>query len=262
MSRAVHIQGWAVIDREGLKTAGKTTAWGPDRGPGSVERAQVLDKPYPSFGKLVMADRLAFSAACLLFSGTAAPPGDRTGICMAAPFGSLSADLRYMEATARGVPSPGLFSATLPSSPATEIAICFKLKGPNRVFTQAGSSAVAALDAACRLIETAKADHVLFLYLDAVEGRDAGAPFLPPASARSPCACALLLSAAPQPGPDGLTLSADLRFTDGDFPAGRDEEYLYRLIRMIGERTAGAIEVSCGGFQGRVTVGRFDGTAR
>jgi hypothetical protein len=189
----------AIVDR-GLLINAETRSWESDQnGPADVKRQQVLSIPYPTFGKLTLADRLAFSAANLLFSRYPDCTGEKVGITMGVPCGSLSTDLRYQETIAT-IPSPALFSATLPSSPVSEIAIHYKLKGPNRVFAQARAAGLYALHSAFRLLQLGKAETVIALMVSGLEARDSSTPFAAGVVDTTPAAYAFLVTANKRPG--------------------------------------------------------------
>jgi len=89
----------------------------------------------PRFGRLDLQSRLALLAVASLQVDFAASPPDRTGICLAASAGSLSTDILFWKGRHdAGGPSPTLFAYTLPSAAAGEIAIHFRLTGPNLCF--------------------------------------------------------------------------------------------------------------------------------
>lgn len=159
----VAIASYAALLAHGIITAAGTTAWDPDQtDPSHVKRPQILNKPYIAFGKLNTPDKLAFSAAALLLSQAGNGESERIGLVLGIPSGSLSTDILYNLSVTAGAPSPALFSATLPSSPLTDIAIYFDVKGPDYVFC--GSTAIFdALECATLLLHSKAVDQVLFL---------------------------------------------------------------------------------------------------
>jgi hypothetical protein len=197
MSAAVFLDGFAALTEKGLASPAGITPWeSGQRGPADVRRPQVLAIPYPTFGKLTPADRLAFAATGLLFSHYPVD-GDRCAICAGIPFGSLAVDLAYVDSLRGPFPSPALFSATLPSSPVSEIAIHYKIKGPNRVFCQTSGSGLWALGYGIHLLRTGKAASAIILFVnsaDAVPGMDA---FVRAESTGRHVCYALFLAAAP-----------------------------------------------------------------
>jgi 3-oxoacyl-(acyl-carrier-protein) synthase len=87
------------------------------------------------FGRLDLQSQLALLAVEALqpaFDGLAR---DRIGICLATGAGSLATDVNFWQGrNGVGGPSPTLFAYTLPSAAVGEIAIHFKLTGPNLCF--------------------------------------------------------------------------------------------------------------------------------
>jgi hypothetical protein len=154
--------GFGVLDTSGYHSLKGSFGWDQDQaGPADVKRSQVLSKLYPGFGKLNLPDRLAFGAASLALP--AEFNGLETGIAIGISGGSLSTDLAYMDSVRAGTPSPALFSATLPSSAITDIAIYFGMKGPDRVFTGTGCPTLFALESAGMMIYNGKCTSVLVI---------------------------------------------------------------------------------------------------
>jgi hypothetical protein len=156
------VLGFGVLDTSGYYSLRGSFGWDCDQsGPAEVKRTQVLSKLYPGFGKLNLPDRLAFAAASLAlpteFNGL------ETGITIGIPGGSLSTDLAYMDSVRAGMPSPALFSATLPSSAITDIAIYFGIKGPDRIFTGTGCPTLFALETAGMMIYNGKCTSALVI---------------------------------------------------------------------------------------------------
>ncbi|MBN1980270.1 MAG: hypothetical protein JW795_01980 [Chitinivibrionales bacterium] len=116
-------------------------------------RQQVYSLPYHGFGKLAPHEKIAFGATALSLEHILEYTPEKTGISMAQAFGSLLSDLSYCESVASGFASPALFPATLPSCALAEIALLFKLKGPNRLFTGLNCSGYASLEAALCVIQ-------------------------------------------------------------------------------------------------------------
>ena len=84
------------------------------------------------FKRLDLASQLALLAVENLGVDFSAQPRDRIGICLGAQTGSLAADLEFWRGRdAVGGPSPTLFTYTLPSAAIGEIAIRYRLTGPN-----------------------------------------------------------------------------------------------------------------------------------
>ncbi len=177
----VYIQSFAAIHSTGMySSAHGHVPWNEEQGgsPLDVQRKQVYDKLHTGFGKLNAPDKLAFSSAALLLSGFDEYNGDKTGISIGTAYGSFSTDMRYMESLAAGFPSPAYFSATLPSSPVAEVAILFKLKGPNRVLVSSTSPGFSALDNAIRILALKKADAMVVILVNGIEPDDIGIPLI------------------------------------------------------------------------------------
>ncbi|HEU6449162.1 MAG TPA: beta-ketoacyl synthase N-terminal-like domain-containing protein [Verrucomicrobiae bacterium] len=95
----------------------------------------------PRFGRLDLQSRLALLAVASLQADFEKFSGDRIGICLAASAGSLTTDLNFWKSRKEtGGPSPTLFAYTLPSAAIGEIAIHFKLTGPNLCFVGDGKN--------------------------------------------------------------------------------------------------------------------------
>jgi 3-oxoacyl-(acyl-carrier-protein) synthase len=87
------------------------------------------------FGRLDLSSRLALLAVESLGVDFGKFSRDRIAICLAAKAGSLSTDFDFWAGRdAVGGPSPTLFAYTLPSAAIGEIAIRYKLTGPNLCF--------------------------------------------------------------------------------------------------------------------------------
>jgi 3-oxoacyl-(acyl-carrier-protein) synthase len=87
------------------------------------------------FGRLDLQSQLALFAVESLKLDFTECPRDRAGICLATGAGSLATDLNFWQGrNGAGGPSPTLFAYTLPSAAVGEIAIHFKLTGPNLCF--------------------------------------------------------------------------------------------------------------------------------
>jgi hypothetical protein len=211
-----------------------------------------LAAPCPSFGKLQLADRLAFGTAALLLDGYPLPPQEKVGISMGVPFGSLSTDMRYLESMHSGYPSPAIFSATLPSSALSEIAIYFGLKGPNRVISEADSSGIAALDAAHRALRLQKAKAMIVIAVYGIENNDRQSPLAPPAISQLPAAAYGFLLTR-QPKPEGLGLRLELLLTSR-LGAGKPEHvYLGSIVQV---NTEAVIAICTSRFEGELRLSK------
>jgi hypothetical protein len=169
-----YIRSFAALTPQGIVSPGGTTPWDSDQyGAQDVRRQQVLDTPYPPFGKLNLPDRLAFSVvACMLRGIGEIENGERTAICLGVPYGSYATDLQYCASMSGGFPSPSIFSATLPSSPVAEIAIYYKIKGPDRVFAGGDSPGLAAIESAQSLFTFKKAGEAIVVLVHAPNNQE------------------------------------------------------------------------------------------
>lgn len=160
--RQVFCEGCGAVLPHGIYSNNEFTPWDKDQtGPDSIRRDQVLSTPLLTFGKLQFPDKLAFSAAALALKRIPDASGDSSGICIAVPYGSLTTDLFFMESIRNNFPSPGYFSATLPSSTIADVAIYFKFKGPDRVFSGGNGATFESLTSALRMVQIGKADRML-----------------------------------------------------------------------------------------------------
>jgi hypothetical protein len=267
MSTPVYCESFSALLPEGIITPSGIRPWDADSGqagPADVTRAQVLDKPYLSFGKLSLPDRLAFSAGSLVLSDCPITEKESAGICLGLPGGSLSTDLRYMESVIAGFPSPAVFSATLPSSAIADIAIFYGLKGENRVFAGGAESGLYALDCAVTLLSAGKATVMLVLSVNAIAEGDFSSPLLPRDFTRENRAYAFLLSAKGAPVHPGHRIEVSLKDMSGDeilpahkdLPAGAGELYFYNLVKLLRSGTFGDGTVECDapGVSGRISI--------
>jgi Beta-ketoacyl synthase, N-terminal domain len=261
MSATIYLESFSALLPRGIVTPAGTAPWNRGQtGPADVTREQVLDKPYLSFGKLSLPDRLAFSAAALIFSTYPCEDHESAGICLGLPAGSLSTDLRYMESVLAGYPSPSLFSATLPSSAIADIAIVFGLKGENRVIAGDAGSGLVALDCACAMLSAGKVSSALVLSVNAVEGKDFSSPLLPSAADfdAQNRAYAFLLSAKRRTQGLACAITASFGPANKDLPYQRGELYFYELSEILLHRGAGSIECFAPDISGRITISRCE----
>jgi hypothetical protein len=224
------------------------------KGPQEVSREQVLDKPYPGFGKLHIADRLSFAAAALLFSHYGNCAGEETGITLGIPAGSFSADLLYMDSVESGFPSPAIFSATLPSSAIADIAIFFGIKGPNRVFAGASTSGLCAFDFGAMMLLGRKASSMLVVSVHAVEPAHMKSPLLPAYAAVENSAYAFLLTRNKREC--GLHFRLETCFGPGEktLPEQPGESYFDKLVRLLMENKNGGVSFSTDDYCGNISI--------
>ena len=141
----------------------------------------------PRFGRLDLQSQLALLAVAALKVDFASSPPDRTGICLAASAGSLSTDIHFWKGRHNvGGPSPTLFAYTLPSAAAGEIAIHFRLTGPNLCFV--GDDRMLLPEGAA-LIRRGEVDGCVCVFCEVITDECAPVISAPPAAT----ACAIFL---------------------------------------------------------------------
>lgn len=144
----------------------------------------------PRFARLDRASQLAVLAVEKLGVTFDCLPSHRIAICLSARAGSLTTDVDYWGGRdTAGGPSPTLFAYTLPSAAIGEIAIRYRLTGPNLCFV--GDDTVLVSEAA-DLIRRGEADACVCISSEIVSAAAADWIGLAP-SAR---ACAAFLTAA------------------------------------------------------------------
>ncbi|MBD3421905.1 MAG: hypothetical protein GF398_17480 [Chitinivibrionales bacterium] len=229
---------YGALTGEGLWDPAGMRPWDPDqRGPVDVRRKQVLGSPFTVFGRLPLTDKLAFSASALLFQNVAGIDRDATGICMYVPFGSLETDIGYLESVKQGYPSPALFSATLPSSSLAEVAIYFKLKGPNRVLTGGLHSLLNCIRIAQSALSAGKAEHMLIIAVNALPAEPVDQCLLPAVDGTQCWAYAFLLSKAADRAVAALTIKDGIDPDAG--PVNSDYVFLSSLVGMLASGNTG-----------------------
>ncbi len=139
------------------------------------------------FGRLDLQSQLALLAVASLKINFENFPRDRIGICLAASAGSLATDVNFWNGrNGVGGPSPTLFAYTLPSAAVGEIAIQFKLTGPNLCFV--GDDKII-LPEAIDLIERGEADGCVCVFCEVISAGLAKIISSPPTAT----ACAIFL---------------------------------------------------------------------
>lgn len=148
---------------------------------GMVTAADLASaRPSQRFGRLDLASQLALLAVESLKMDFNEFARDRVGICLATSAGSLSTDVNFWQGrNAVGGPSPTLFAYTLPSAAVGEIAIHYKLTGPNLCFV--GDDQLV-LPEAVDLIRRDAADGCICVFSEAVSADLAKIISLPPAA--------------------------------------------------------------------------------
>jgi len=118
------------------------------------------------FGRLDLQSRLSLLAVAELQADFSGFGNGRVGIVFAASAGSLSTDLNFWNSRhGVGGPGPTLFAYTLPSAAVGEIAIHFKLTGPDLCFVGDGKEL---LREAADMISRGEADACLCVLCEAV----------------------------------------------------------------------------------------------
>lgn len=93
------------------------------------------------FGRMDLLSRLALLSVELMGIDFEGMDRSRIGVCLAVTAGSLPTDIEYWKGRNDvGGPSPTLFAYTLPSSAIGEIAIRYRLTGPNLCFVGANTT--------------------------------------------------------------------------------------------------------------------------
>ncbi|HEV2691459.1 MAG TPA: beta-ketoacyl synthase N-terminal-like domain-containing protein [Verrucomicrobiae bacterium] len=118
------------------------------------------------FGRLDLQSQLALLAVASLNINFDELARDRIGICLAASAGSLSTDVNFWNGrNGVGGPSPTLFAYTLPSAAVGEVAIHFRLTGPNLCFV--GDNKII-LSEAADMLRRGEADACVCIFCEAV----------------------------------------------------------------------------------------------
>jgi hypothetical protein len=226
--KPVYCNGCGAVFKRGIYSLSSEKLWDSGQsGPEQIRRDQVIATLLPTFGKLNLPDKLAFSAASLALQNSPDAGGDNSGICIAIPYGSLTTDMFFMDSIIGQFPSPTYFSATLPSSTVADIAIHYKFKGPDRIICGGDSPVTETLSNAFRLIQTGKADTILFLAVWAFDSinRSELSEYSPLENA----AFCVLFSTTPQ---DAIARKCDLVLENPSAQYDPENEYQF-CIRML-----------------------------
>jgi Beta-ketoacyl synthase, N-terminal domain len=254
VSAPIFLDSFAALLPEGILRSGACTPWNTgQKGPDDVLREQILDKPYPGFGKLHLADRLAFAAVAMLFSNYSPSSGDKNGIILATPAGSFSTDMHYLESLAETHPSPALFSATLPSSAIADAAIYFGLKGPNRVIAGDETSGLCAFEQALLLLQKNKAESMVVISLFAIEASHKACGLLGRFADAKNRAYAFLLTRNKNPNGLGFRLDANFVIPEKTLPVDARESYFHDMARMLMQRKNGRVSFGSGDYCGHIS---------
>jgi 3-oxoacyl-(acyl-carrier-protein) synthase len=130
------------------------------------------------FGRMDLLSQLALLSVESLGIDFETMDGSRIGVCMSVCAGSLSTDIEYWKGQKDiGGPSPTLFAYTLPSSAIGEIAIRYRLTGPNLCFV--GTDAMLVPEAR-DLIERNEADGCVCVACNVITAAASGLIRTPP----------------------------------------------------------------------------------
>lgn len=246
----LYLAACTIINNEGIHTIRGSTPWNHDQnGPAAITRPQVLGSPYRAFGKLNLPDKLAFSAASLTLQECSVANPDTIGIFLGIPYGSTSTDYLYRQTVEEGAPSPALFSATLPSSPVTDIAIYYRLKGPNMVFCGGTSPLLSAIESAQDSLIKRKASGTLVILVEETTG-EKNITTLPP------FASALYLSSEHPPTPPVPRCSYihTEKETVVPEPPYSDRTLMVSLFEKLRGKESGQLAVPVSGFRGYISL--------
>lgn len=229
----IFINGFSSISKEGIISSQKgIIKFNDSETPLSISRKTVFSKLHTGFGKLNVPDKLAFSAAALVLDGLQDTNFENTGISLGSTTGSLSTDLRYMESIMDGFPSPAYFQATLPSSPVAEVAIMFKLKGPDRAIVKTKGAGLEALNSAIRLLEKKKAENVIVLFINGTDPIDENCKFIEDINISNPFAFSLLLSTNLNAYSKEITIKTNYN-GNKNIQTDDEEAYFLNLIKSL-----------------------------
>jgi 3-oxoacyl-[acyl-carrier-protein] synthase II len=165
-----------VPDARGLLAAGRPTTAAPGRLPDPLPRPATWACRPPRLGRLdrfsqiaLLAAHEAFAAAGLAApppgdAGGAPPPGDAWGVVLGTAYGCHAMNEQFyrglMASGVRGA-SPRAFAATLPSTPAAEIAILLGARGPALTLAHGWDAGLGAVAEAARLLAAGRAEVLL-----------------------------------------------------------------------------------------------------
>lgn len=257
-----YIQSFAALHKTGMYSSVKGhIPWREDQSgnPLNVQRKQVYDKLFTGFGKLNAPDKLAFSAAALIFSDFSEFDGEKTGISLGNTFGCLSTDLRYAESVVEGFPSPAYFAATLPSSPVADIAIMFKLKGPDRTVADTVTPGFLALDNALQILTCKKAESMLAILVNGIERNDVDSSFINFAENECNFCYAFMLSPSRSTTGFNYRISLEINTNTNKYSQNRSEEsYFFEMINAMTQNKNYSSTFEINGIGGSITLEKDD----
>jgi hypothetical protein len=192
----------------------------------------VSDAPYDRFGRLDPLSKYTLVAAEMLGLPALPPePHPAWALCSATREGCLSVDAEFLRGVNRtGAGSPSLFPYTLPSSGMAEVAIRYRITGPNVCLIGGTDCAFEALREGCLWLQERAATSCVCLIGDAVSP-DAGACLRRPAG----CAAAAFLleavfAADEAPLPLAVIESTPV-LPEAASPARANAQELYAFLR-------------------------------
>jgi hypothetical protein len=259
-----YVQSFAALHKLGMYSSSKGfVQWDKEQSgsPLEVQRKQVYDKPHVGFGKLLAPEKLAFSTAALVFSGVSNYNGEKTGISLGTMFGCFSTDMRYAESVNTGFPSPAYFAATLPSSAATEVAIMFKLKGPDKIFVGTDAPGFTALECALHTIKLKKAESMLVLLVNGIERQDKSSPLISLDKGISTYCYGLFISN--RKSDEGINYKITLSTQkgtklDNNSLHRNEESYFFEMINSLMKKKDFSSEYSIDGMSGSIKLVKED----
>ena len=255
MNAPVYLDAFGALLPSGIYSPVGHIPWSSGQlGAHDVSREQTLDKPYPGFGKLQIADRLAFSVASLTLRHYENRGGENSGITLGIPYGSLSTDLRFMESLTEGFPSPALFSATLPSSPIADVAIYHGFKGPCRVISGNNASGLCAFEQALSILHLKKATTMLAISLYGIDPVDRDCPLTPQSLPKENSAYGFLLTSIKSNNGLNYRVNAHFDVPDAILPDLPGELYFDRLLSLMSNHQTGSSPFATQGYSGFISI--------
>lgn len=168
----IYITAFGYIDAAGFGNHAAGRSWA-DIGVGNFTQCQwkqLFDSPFDRFGRLDTFSKHVVAAVELL--GLPLPCGDvkdnETAIYVGTEFGSCQVDKQfYQSLTQPGGASPKLFSYTLPSTAIGEVAIRYKITGPNLCVSAGQSSGLVALWQSAELLKNREVNSCITIMSNA-----------------------------------------------------------------------------------------------
>jgi len=154
----------------------------------------ISTHPFERFGRLDLLSKYAMAAVEMLALQPNAEKDSDTALLLTSARGCLGADLEFL-ATMQATPSPALFTYTLPSIALGEIAIRYRISGPNLCLLDQCEPGPLAICEAFRLLTLGEAKRCLAITADALDNDQIGSlkPFWPDESRHECYAQAWLL---------------------------------------------------------------------